>query len=86
MVNTKHPRGALLSIHTCAATRSDGGSCGAPPGNGGLCFWHDPASRDEMLKCLQKRGKPEDSPAAHGEAPGGTRVAQFANRHPRGHA
>ena len=50
------PRGALLSKGTCQAARSDGGACGAPPGPEGLCFWHDPAQHQEMVKAARKGG------------------------------
>jgi len=55
---TKHlaPQGAMLSISTCQATRSDGEPCAAPVGEAGFCFWHDPKRRDEMLEASRKGG------------------------------
>ena len=50
------PQGALLSKGACEALRSDGGTCGAPPGPEGLCFWHDPAQRQEMVGAARKGG------------------------------
>jgi hypothetical protein len=49
------PHGALLSKH-CQTTRSDGAPCGAPPGKHGLCFWHDPEQREEMLAASRNGG------------------------------
>ena len=55
---TKHlaPQGAMLSISTCQATRSDGEPCAAPVGEAGFCFWHDPKRRGEMLEASRKGG------------------------------
>ena len=48
------PQGAILSKGTCQSTRSDGAPCEAPPGENGLCFWHDPARRQEMVEAARK--------------------------------
>ena len=40
----------------CGGSRSDGSSCGAPPGESGLCFWHDPERREERLEASRKGG------------------------------
>ena len=52
---TGTPQGSLLSKH-CQATRADGAPCGAPPGKRGLCFWHDPKRREEMLAASRNGG------------------------------
>jgi hypothetical protein len=49
------PQGPLLSKH-CQATRTDGAPCGAPPGKHGLCFWHDPEQREDMLAAARNGG------------------------------
>jgi hypothetical protein len=49
------PQGALLS-KLCQTTRSDGAPCGAPSGKRGLCFWHDPERREEMLAASRNGG------------------------------
>ena len=43
------PHGAMLSIPTCQATRTDGEPCAAPVGEAGFCFWHDPQRRAETV-------------------------------------
>ena len=50
------PRGALLSKGTCLATRTDGAACGAPPGERGYCFFHDPRRREELLSACSRGG------------------------------
>ena len=52
---TGTPQGSLLS-KLCQASRSDGAPCGAPPGKQGLCFWHDPERREEMLAASRNGG------------------------------
>src|SRR5919106_1362209 len=59
------PQGALLSKH-CQATRSDGAPCGAPPGKRGICFWHDPERREEMLAASRNGGGRKALPLAVG--------------------
>ena len=56
MVEQHDPQGALLSKGTCLATRTDGAACGAPPGEQGYCFFHDPQRREELLAACSKGG------------------------------
>ncbi len=56
MVEQYDPQGALLSKGTCLATRTDGAACGAPPGEQGYCFFHDPSRREELLEACSKGG------------------------------
>ena len=37
-------------------SRADGSNCGAPLGESGLCFWHDPERREERLEASRKGG------------------------------
>jgi len=44
-------------VATCKATREDGGACQARPLRGcDFCFWHDPASRGDMLNAASRGG------------------------------
>ena len=50
------PQGLIICKPTCSGNRTDGSNCGAPPGESGLCFWHDPECREEMLEAARKGG------------------------------
>jgi len=42
----------------CKATRADGNRCQAEAQSGSTyCYWHDPATRDEMLEASSRGGK-----------------------------
>ena len=49
-------QGPILSRPACSGSRNDGSNCGAPPGESGLCFWHDPERREERLEASRKGG------------------------------
>ena len=66
MVEQYDPQGALLSKGTCLATRTDGAACGAPPGERGYCFFHDPSRREELLEACSKGGSRRTVPFAVG--------------------
>ena len=55
-LNGVGPPTPLLSKPICQAMRTDGTPCGAPPGQSGLCFWHDPAWREDRLDASRKGG------------------------------
>jgi hypothetical protein len=75
-LNGRPPQGLMLSISTCKSIRSDGQPCGAPPGETGYCFWHDPERRHEMIAASRKGGSrramplPESHPLTPEEARG----------------
>ncbi len=50
------PQGPIPSRPACSGSRTDGSDCGAPPGESGLCFWHDPERREERLEASRKGG------------------------------
>lgn len=64
----------MLSIAPCRAFRTDGSPCGAPPGESGFCYWHDPKRREQMLAASSKGGSrkcltlPEANPLTGVEA------------------
>ena len=49
-------QGPILCGPACGGSRSDGSNCGAPPGESGLCFWHDPERLEERLEASRKGG------------------------------
>ena len=52
---SKAPTERVLDAKFCVATRADGQPCKAIARFGSdLCFWHDPAAREEMLECARK--------------------------------
>ena len=66
MVEQYDPQGALLSKGICLATRTDGAACGAPPGEQGYCFFHDPSRREELLEACSKGGSRRSVPISVG--------------------
>ena len=50
------PQGPIPRRPACSGSRADGSNCGAPPGESGLCFWHDPERREERLEASRKGG------------------------------
>ena len=50
------PQGPILCGPPGGGSRADGSNCGAPPGESGLCFWHDPERREERLEASRKGG------------------------------
>ena len=50
------PQGPMPCRPVCGGSRTDGSNCGAPPGESGLCFWHDPERREESLEASRKGG------------------------------
>ncbi len=57
-----------LSPAKCKATRVDGNPCAAFAKDSGLCYWHDPGNRGEMLAASRKGGSRPSFTLA-GEAP-----------------
>ena len=55
-LNGASPPEALLSKGVCGGVRPDGNPCGAPPGQNGLCFWHDPDRREDRLEAARRGG------------------------------
>ena len=64
--NGPSPPGALLSKPTCQSARTDGEPCGAPPGQDGHCFWHDPEQRSARLEASKKGGSRKALPLPEG--------------------
>lgn len=50
------PQGPMPCRPACGGSRSDGSNWGAPPGESGLFFWHDPERREERLEESRKGG------------------------------